>query len=141
MYFTGIDKARFRRPVVPGDRLVYEVEIIRMRSTYCRLRGEAIVDGRSGRRGDDRVGVGRPLAAPGLRRGMMSELIHPTAVVDARAELASGVRVGPHAVVGPDVTLGEDTEIGAGAQVMGPSVLGRRTVSSLTPVSGSIRRT
>ena len=45
MYFTGIDKARFRRPVVPGDRLVYEVEIIRMRNTYCRLRGEALVDG------------------------------------------------------------------------------------------------
>jgi len=45
MYFTGIDKARFRRPVVPGDRLIYEVEIIRMRSTYCRLRGTAVVDG------------------------------------------------------------------------------------------------
>lgn len=45
MYFTGIDKARFRRPVVPGDRLVYEVEILRLRQSYCRLRGEARVDG------------------------------------------------------------------------------------------------
>jgi beta-hydroxyacyl-ACP dehydratase FabZ len=45
MYFTGIDKARFRRPVVPGDRLVYEVEIVRLRDSYCRLRGEAKVDG------------------------------------------------------------------------------------------------
>ena len=45
MYFTGIDKARFRRPVVPGDRLEYEVEILRLRDTYCRLRGIARVDG------------------------------------------------------------------------------------------------
>ncbi len=45
MYFTGIDKARFRRTVVPGDRLVYEVEILRMRQTYCRLSGVALVDG------------------------------------------------------------------------------------------------
>ena len=45
MYFTGIDKARFRRPVVPGDQLVYEVEILRLRQTYCRLRGVALVDG------------------------------------------------------------------------------------------------
>ena len=45
MYFTGIDKARFRRPVVPGDKLVYEVEILRLRETYCRLRGVALVDG------------------------------------------------------------------------------------------------
>ena len=45
MYFTGIDKARFRRPVVPGDRLVYEVEILRLRQTYCRLSGAALVDG------------------------------------------------------------------------------------------------
>ncbi|MCZ6726857.1 MAG: 3-hydroxyacyl-ACP dehydratase FabZ [Acidobacteria bacterium] len=46
MYFTGIDKARFRRPVVPGDRLVYEIEILRLRNTYCRLRGVATVDGK-----------------------------------------------------------------------------------------------
>lgn len=44
MYFTGIDKARFRRPVVPGDRLTYEVEILRLRETYCKLSGRALVD-------------------------------------------------------------------------------------------------
>ncbi len=45
MYFTGIDSARFRRPVVPGDRLVYEVKILRLRSSYCKLEGRALVDG------------------------------------------------------------------------------------------------
>ena len=45
LYFLAIEKARFRRPVVPGDQLRYEVEVLRMRSTTCKLAGRAIVDG------------------------------------------------------------------------------------------------
>lgn len=55
----------------------------------------------------------------------MATQIHPSAVVDPRAELATGVVVGPHAVIGPRVTIGEGTEVGAGAQVQGPTILGR----------------
>ena len=39
--------------------------------------------------------------------------IHPTALVDARAELGAGVTVGPYSIVGPEVQLGDGTEIGA----------------------------
>lgn len=45
LLFTGIEKARFRRPVVPGDQLRYEVEVLRLRSNHCRLLGRALVDG------------------------------------------------------------------------------------------------
>lgn len=45
MYFTAIEKAKFRRPVVPGDQLRFEVELLQVRSTYCRLSGRALVDG------------------------------------------------------------------------------------------------
>jgi len=45
LLFTGIERARFRRPVVPGDQLRYEVEVERLRSTHCRLRARALVDG------------------------------------------------------------------------------------------------
>ena len=41
--FGGIDKARFRRPVVPGDQLIMEVEPIQKRATTIRLRGTARV--------------------------------------------------------------------------------------------------
>ena len=43
LYFMSIDRARFRRPVVPGDQIRYEVEIVRMRATTCKLKGRATV--------------------------------------------------------------------------------------------------
>jgi beta-hydroxyacyl-ACP dehydratase FabZ len=46
MFFTGIDGARFRRPVVPGDQVRFEVELLQLRRHVCRLRGQATVDGK-----------------------------------------------------------------------------------------------
>lgn len=45
VYFTSIDDCRFRRPVVPGDQVRYELEVLRRRPSYCRLRGTVTVDG------------------------------------------------------------------------------------------------
>jgi beta-hydroxyacyl-ACP dehydratase FabZ len=45
VYFAGIDQARFRRPVVPGDQVRFEVEVLKLRARTARLRGEASVDG------------------------------------------------------------------------------------------------
>ena len=41
--FGGIDKARFRRPVVPGDQLILECEVLQRRSTTVKMRGVAKV--------------------------------------------------------------------------------------------------
>ena len=43
VYFAGIDKAKFRRPVVPGDPLRLEVEVLKLRTRTCLMRGEAHV--------------------------------------------------------------------------------------------------
>ena len=45
IYFTGIDKARFRRTVVPGDQLRLSLEVVQLRSNACKMRGVAEVDG------------------------------------------------------------------------------------------------
>lgn len=45
LLFLGIDKARFRRPVVPGDRLDLRVDVLQRRGGVWRLRGDARVDG------------------------------------------------------------------------------------------------
>ena len=45
MYFLGIDKAKFRRPVTPGDKLDLEVEILHHRTNVWKFHGEASVEG------------------------------------------------------------------------------------------------
>lgn len=44
-YFVGIDGARFRRPVVPGDQLRVEVDAERLSRSICKYSGRALVDG------------------------------------------------------------------------------------------------
>jgi 3-hydroxyacyl-[acyl-carrier-protein] dehydratase len=44
--FTGIERARFRRPVTPGDQLRIEVEVLSFRSRAGRIHGRALVDGK-----------------------------------------------------------------------------------------------
>lgn len=46
VYFTGIDDARFRRTVVPGDTIRMTLEVVKLRSRTCKMRGVAEVDGR-----------------------------------------------------------------------------------------------
>lgn len=46
VYFMGIDKARFRQPVVPGDQLIFEIEMIKSRGKAAKLAGIASVDGK-----------------------------------------------------------------------------------------------
>ena len=43
--FGGVDKARFRRPVVPGDQLRMECEVLQRRSNTVKVKGTATVDG------------------------------------------------------------------------------------------------
>jgi 3-hydroxyacyl-[acyl-carrier-protein] dehydratase len=45
LYFTRIDEAKFRKPVVPGDQLRIEVQVLKYKMGYCKLRAEAFVDG------------------------------------------------------------------------------------------------
>jgi 3-hydroxyacyl-[acyl-carrier-protein] dehydratase len=44
IYFTGIENARFRRPVVPGDQLRIEMELLNRRNNYGKMQGRAVVD-------------------------------------------------------------------------------------------------
>ena len=44
--FTGIDKAKFRRPVVPGDQLRIEVDVLSFKSRLGRMEANAFVEGK-----------------------------------------------------------------------------------------------
>ncbi len=44
-YFVGIDNARFKRPVEPGDQLIIEVEVLRLARSVSKFAAKAMVDG------------------------------------------------------------------------------------------------
>ncbi len=46
MVFTGIERAKFRKPVVPGDQVRIEVEVIVWRTSAVKMQGRAFVDGK-----------------------------------------------------------------------------------------------
>ena len=45
VYFAGIDNARFKRPVVPGDQLIFDVEITHAKRNIYKYKARASVDG------------------------------------------------------------------------------------------------
>ncbi len=45
VYFMGIDRAKFRKPVRPGDTLRFELTLLRLKSRICKMEGKAYVDG------------------------------------------------------------------------------------------------
>jgi UDP-N-acetylglucosamine acyltransferase len=114
VHVVGIDQAKFRRPVLPGDQLRLEVSLLHRRGSLCRFKGEI-------RCADQRVAEARLLlrVAP-----VRSVVVDPTARVDSRAVLEPGVRVGAYSIIGPDVTIGRDTLIENHVTVMGPTTIG-----------------
>jgi UDP-3-O-[3-hydroxymyristoyl] N-acetylglucosamine deacetylase / 3-hydroxyacyl-[acyl-carrier-protein] dehydratase len=46
MYFMSMDGVKFRKPVVPGDQLRLELELLQRRGPVCRLKGVARVEGK-----------------------------------------------------------------------------------------------
>ncbi|MBU3947057.1 MAG: 3-hydroxyacyl-ACP dehydratase FabZ [Proteobacteria bacterium] len=46
IYFMGMDKVRFRKPVVPGDQIIFDIKILNMRTKVAKIAGVAKVDGK-----------------------------------------------------------------------------------------------
>lgn len=45
VYFMGMDKVRFRKPVRPGDQLLFKIKLMKQRGPIFKMRGEAFVEG------------------------------------------------------------------------------------------------
>lgn len=115
-YLRGVDEAKFRRQVVPGDRVRLEVTLKSERSKLARVRGAAYV-------GEHIVAEMDLLLA--MRR--VRTHIHPSAVVEAGAEIGEGSTIGPNAVIGPHVVLGPECKVGASAVIDGWTTIGEGT--------------
>jgi len=45
VYFMTLDNVKWRKPVTPGDQIVFEVELLQLKRNTCRMRGKGTVDG------------------------------------------------------------------------------------------------
>ena len=112
----GVNDAKFRRNVFPGDRLHLEVTLGQVRSRLAKAHAVAHVDGQIVAEAELLLAV-EPGAA----------FIDPTAHVHPAARIGEGTVVGPQAVVGPDVTIGRNCQIGALVVIDGWTEIGDET--------------
>ena len=113
-YLAGVDDARFKRPVRPGDVLELHAKILSERRQLMRFDCQALVDGE----------LACSVKLMCVER-KAARLIDERATVDPNAELGENVSVGPWTIIGPDVVIGDDCEIGPHVVLRGPTVLGR----------------
>ena len=116
VYLRGVNDAKFRRQVVPGDRLRLEITLGRRRSSLARAKAAAYVG--------DQIAAEAELVLGLVPDGTE---IHPTAIVHPRAYVGRGTVVGPHAVIGPHVRIGDRCSIGASAVIDGWTEIGDET--------------
>src|SRR5580692_3557061 len=100
VYLRGVNDAKFRRQVVPGDRLRLEISLGQRRTTLARAKAVAYV-------GDQIVAEAELLL--GLVRDKTE--IDATALVHASAEIGEGTMIGPHVSIGANCRIGASTII------------------------------
>jgi UDP-N-acetylglucosamine acyltransferase len=117
----GVDNAKFRRQVVPGDRLILDVTMGRRRGAIARAAAVASVDGQVVAEADLVIAFEKRV------RDRDDIDIHPTAIVDPAATIGAGCTVGPYATIGPGVVLGRGCRVGASSIVDGLTTVGDHT--------------
>jgi UDP-N-acetylglucosamine acyltransferase len=116
VFLRGVNDARFRRQVVPGDRLRLEISLARKRTPLVRAEARAFVG--------DQI-VAECVLLLGLRPDRTN--IHPAALVDPRATVGEGTTIAPHACIGPYVRIGANCRIGQSSVIDGWTDVGDDT--------------
>ena len=116
VWLRGVDNAKFRKQVVPGDRLRLEARLGRMRSRLAKARTSAFVEDQPVAEADLLLAV-----EPG------ATYIDPTAIVHPAACIGAGTTIGPYCTIGPEVVIGKQCRIDASAVIDGWTEIGDNT--------------
>jgi len=117
-FFAGIDKIRFRKPVVPGDQLRIEAEVIKIRGVLAKMKVSASVNG-------EIAAEGELMCSLVDRESSGSVNIHPTAIINPGTIIGLNVTIGPHVVIGENVVVGDNTVIDANAVIYRNTTIGK----------------
>jgi UDP-N-acetylglucosamine acyltransferase len=115
-FLRGVNSAKFRKQVVPGDRLRLEVTLGRSRKRLAKARAVAYVDEQIVTEAELLISIESGAA-----------YVDPTARVHPAARIGAGTTIGPSAVIGPDVRIGERCRIGASVVIDGWTEIGDET--------------
>jgi UDP-N-acetylglucosamine acyltransferase len=121
-FLRGVDRAKFRRQVVPGDRLELEITLGRRRGPLARAGAVATVAGQLVAEADLILAITRDIG-----RRAHEATIDRTAVVHPKARLGPGTVVGPFATIGEHVVIGRNCTIGASSVIDGWTTIGDGT--------------
>ena len=117
----GVDNAKFRRHVIPGDQLKLIVTRGAARGPLVKVAASAEVAGQAV------MEATLLLAVADRLEPSPSERIDPSARVAPTAVIGEGTSVGPFAVIGPDVRIGRNCRIGASSVIDGHTSIGDGT--------------
>jgi len=120
VYLRGVDNAKFRLPVVPGDRLRLEVTMGSRRSSLARAHARAYIGDNIAAEAVLLMG----LVADDARGERPGITLHSSAIVHPSATIGKGTVVGPHAVIGEHVVIGKNCRIGASSVLDGRTTIG-----------------
>jgi UDP-N-acetylglucosamine acyltransferase len=122
VWLRGVDNAKFRRQVVPGDRLELEVTMGRRRGPVARATAVATS-------GEQVVAEAELVVAFEPRRAGVGPgaRIHETAIVAPGARIDDGTEVGPYVTIGPKVSIGRHCRVGASTIIDGHTDIGDYT--------------
>jgi UDP-N-acetylglucosamine acyltransferase len=115
----GVDNAKFRKQVVPGDRLELEVTVGARRGRVVRAAGLAKVDGQIVAEAELVIGFETFEA-----RAARGPIVHETAVIHPSATIGHGTVIGPYVTIGEHVVIGANNKIGASTVIDGWTTIG-----------------
>ena len=112
----GVNNAKFRRQVIPGDRLTLDVTLGRARSSLAKARAAAYMSG-------------LPVAEMELLLAIEpgAAYIDPTATVHPSARVGEGTTIGPYCTIGPEVRVGKRCRIDSSVVIDGWTEIGDGT--------------
>jgi len=116
VWLRGVDNAKFRRQVVPGDRLRLEVCLGPSRSRLAKAHATAYVANQT---------VAEATLLLAVEPG--AAYIDPTAQVHPAARIGAGTTIGPYCTIGPEVVVGARCWIGASVVIDGCTEIGDDT--------------
>lgn len=120
VFFAGIDNLRFRRPVLPGDQLRLEVEVLWFKRGLGKMKGSATVEGEVAAEGEFTFSL--------VDQGAAGAQVHPTATIHPTAVIGKGAQIGPYVVIGPEVSIGDRTVVGPHTQISRWTKIGQDNV-------------